>query len=52
MARKKQEDLRSLRELKNRKKMNDGKGWIKNVLGVKRDETREDTCRHDDRNDR
>lgn len=51
MARKKNADLRETRELRNRKKMNEGKGWIKNV-GVKRDDTCEDTCRLNDQNDR
>lgn len=52
MAKKKQKDLRNLRELRNRKKMNDGKGWIKNVLGGRpNNEAREDSRRHDDRND-
>lgn len=51
MAKKKFDDLRSTRELRNRKKLNDGKGWIKN-LGVKPDETQEDSRRDDCNNDR
>lgn len=49
MAKKKKHaDLRSLRELRNRKKPTEGTGWTKKFLEVKPDEeTREDTCRHD-----
>jgi hypothetical protein len=45
---KKHQDLRSLRDLRNRKKLNDGTGWTKKFLEVKPDETCKDTCRHDD----
>jgi len=46
MGKKKFDDLRDIRELRNKKKLNDGKGWIKN-LGVKQDEVQIDVRRPD-----
>lgn len=48
MAKKKFDDLRSTRELRNKKKLNDGKGWIKN-LGVKPDEPQDNVHRPDNK---
>lgn len=52
MARKRFSELRSIRELRNRKKPTDGKNWPKNLLGVRLDEAREDSRRDDDQNNR
>jgi hypothetical protein len=48
MARKKFSELRSIRELRNRKKPTEGKGWTKNALGGQSSEVSEDKRGHVD----